>query len=207
MHPENTADPPPNSANAWGFSLLLLILFAVYGVVVYRAKSVEIRGMQHLGVGNSLADFELVPLLNTTTAVSRADVNGQVVLLNYWGPWCGPCLAEFPELVALEKKFHANKQVRFLLVASDNGVERQSREELAEDTQAVLNRERANLPIYCDPKRSTMSAIVTSARLTEFGFPTTILVDAQGVIQGVWQGYEPASVEEMRILLERLTSQ
>ena len=32
--------------------------------------------------------------------VSLADYKGQVILLNVWATWCGPCQTEIPELVA-----------------------------------------------------------------------------------------------------------
>src|SRR5207248_11635662 len=34
-----------------------------------------------------------------------ADRKGKVVLLNMWGIWCGPCRAEMPELVTLQRKY------------------------------------------------------------------------------------------------------
>lgn len=36
--------------------------------------------------------------------VSLADYRGQVVVLNLWAIWCGPCIAEIPELVELQRR-------------------------------------------------------------------------------------------------------
>ncbi|MBU3060821.1 TlpA family protein disulfide reductase [Nocardia sp. NEAU-G5] len=46
------------------------------------------------------------PDLLTNKAVSVADFPNQVVVLNLWGQWCGPCRAEAPEL---EKVYEASK--------------------------------------------------------------------------------------------------
>lgn len=35
-------------------------------------------------------------------SVSLADYRGQVVVLNIWAIWCGPCIGEIPELVELQ---------------------------------------------------------------------------------------------------------
>ncbi|MEO1644062.1 MAG: cytochrome c biogenesis protein CcdA, partial [Chloroflexota bacterium] len=44
----------------------------------------------------------LAPNFVTTTlageAVSLEELRGQVVLINFWGTWCGPCIREMPEL-------------------------------------------------------------------------------------------------------------
>jgi len=37
--------------------------------------------------------------------VSLSDFKGQVVLLDFWATWCGPCLEELPELKKLQEKY------------------------------------------------------------------------------------------------------
>jgi cytochrome c biogenesis protein CcmG, thiol:disulfide interchange protein DsbE len=49
-------------------------------------------------VGDIAPDFT-VTLLDGSQ-VTRADLVGQVVVINYWATWCGPCKAELPLLDA-----------------------------------------------------------------------------------------------------------
>jgi thiol-disulfide isomerase/thioredoxin len=56
-------------------------------------------------LGPPLADFSLKDLDGRT--VRLADFKGRPVLLNFWATWCTACLAEIPDLVALQKELGA----------------------------------------------------------------------------------------------------
>ena len=49
------------------------------------------------------SDFSIPDLEGETRTAASFD--GQLVLLNFWAPWCAPCRAEIPMLNALQEEY------------------------------------------------------------------------------------------------------
>ena len=63
---------------------------------------------------------ELLPVSTTPDVLAKLD--GKVVLVEFWGTWCGPCLAYHPELERLYEKYR-DRGLQFLSVHSQQGIE------------------------------------------------------------------------------------
>jgi thiol-disulfide isomerase/thioredoxin len=66
-------------------------------------------------------DFKLDDLDGKPLSLSTA--RGKVVLLNFWATWCGPCRAEIPDLIELQKKYADKLQIIGLDVDDDDAGE------------------------------------------------------------------------------------
>jgi peroxiredoxin len=63
-------------------------------------------------VGNRAPDFTVTTIEGDEVALS--DLRGQVVLLNFWGTWCGPCRREMPEF---QQVYEDHKDEGFTILA------------------------------------------------------------------------------------------
>ena len=81
--------------------------------------------------GSPAPDFRAVTLDAQPVAKSIADYRGQVVLLNLWATWCGPCEWEMPSIQALHNDF-AGAGLKVVAVAVDDpGFEQRVRDFVA----------------------------------------------------------------------------
>ena len=101
-------------------------------------------------------------------AFNLEDLRGQVVVINVWGSWCGPCRAETPDLVRIANKT-ADEGVQF--VGIDTRDERAS-------AQAFAKNYNVPYPSVFDPTGQALlpfGSVIPSAAI-----PSTLIVDADG---------------------------
>jgi thiol-disulfide isomerase/thioredoxin len=52
--------------------------------------------------------------------LNLAGARGKVVLLNFWATWCGPCRAEIPDLIELQRRYKDQLEIIGLIVDEDD---------------------------------------------------------------------------------------
>lgn len=121
--------------------------------------------------------------------VSLSDLKGQVVMINFWASWCGPCRQEFPALDQIYAKY---KPMGFTLVAINVESEKA-------DAEKFLSATPATFPILFDPDNAVSGKYGVSA------MPTTVLVDRQGRVRWLHRAYKPGDeakyIEQIRAVL------
>ena len=112
--------------------------------------------------------------------VALADLKGQIVLLNFWASWCGPCRQEMPILEQLNRQYRA-KGVTLVGV------------NVEPDSAAAVNWLKATpvtFPILFD----TDSKV---SKLYEVqGMPNTVILDRKGVVRYIHRGYNAGAENE-----------
>jgi thiol-disulfide isomerase/thioredoxin len=70
-----------------------------------------------------LSPGRYAPSLNGMTVTNKkfflSDLKGQIVYVDVWATWCGPCLRELPFSKKIQKSYKDNKDVVFLYVSVD----------------------------------------------------------------------------------------
>ena len=135
-------------------------------------------------------------------AVKLADLKGKVVLLEFWGYWCGPCIASMPVLFELHEKF-ADKGLVIVGIHLDADGE--------VDTAAKLDAKIASFKKEVwKGKDLPFPVALTSGRRDDAGgragvagtygirgYPSTILIDREGKVVGSFAAHDSKSAIEM----------
>ncbi len=160
-----------------GTSLLGAIL-VIFTVSTLADSSLE---------GQVAPDFVLRSATGENLRLS--EYRGDVVLINFWATWCGPCRQEMPLLDDLYGRY---QRVGFNLLGVN----------IDEDSRRAMQMVQelgVNFPVLFDENKEVSKLYEVEA------MPVTILVDREGIVRHVHHGYKPGYEEkyltEIRSLL------
>ena len=126
-------------------------------------------------------DFSLADLDGNTITLQQ--MKGKVVLLNFWGTWCGPCRKEIPDFINLSKKYKKDG-LEIVGITLTSGP--------PENIKAFADKWGINYKLLTDIKGNETQTITalygqaTGKRIT--GIPTTFIIDREGDIQKRYVG-------------------
>ncbi len=152
----------------------------------------------------ALPALRLTPLTGEGEPVALTDLKGKVVLVNFWGAWCPPCVEEFPHMVKLAEKFAGHDDFRLLAVSCAPPISDASAKELMTATQAFLDQRDVEMPTFADLNQTTREALRDAIGFRYY--PTTVLLDGDHFIRASWVGYQPGYELEMESAVEQLLS-
>lgn len=122
-------------------------------------------------------DFSLVDQYGNTHKLS--DYKGKVVFLNFWATWCPPCVGEMPHIEELYKEYKSSDEDVIILGVAIPNI---GREGSKEDITEFLNNKGYTFPVVFDNTAEVIEQYGISA------FPTTYIIDKEGIIKGYIPG-------------------
>jgi peroxiredoxin len=157
---------------------LLAVFFGVSAQVLHASPELA---------GQAAPDFVLKSASGNNLRLS--EYRGEVVMINFWATWCGPCRQELPLLDELYGRYN---KVGFSLLGvnidDDSSKAMQMVEELG-----------VSFPVLFDKQKEVSKLYAVEA------MPVTVLVDREGTIRHIHHGYKPGYeqdyLNEIRSLL------
>jgi len=139
--------------------------------------------------GNDAPSFTLKDL--NRQQVSLSDYRGSVVLVNFWATWCGPCKQEMPHLDKMNTEFGSQGFV-VLSISTDDARK-------SSQVKSYIRARQYGFTVLLDTESTAISQYNPSKSL-----PYTALIDRQGKIHKIFQGYTPGEEVELRAEVKKL---
>ncbi len=160
-----------------GLRIILLVLS------IFMGSSLASSGL----TGQTAPDFVLKSATGENLRLS--EYRGDVVMINFWATWCGPCRQEMPLLDELYGRY---QRVGFNLLGVN--IDDDSRRAMA-----MVNELGISFPVLFDEDKKVSKLYEVET------MPLTILLDREGTVRHVHHGYQPGYeqkyLNEIRSLL------
>jgi len=156
-----------------------LVIFLVLAVLLGRGLMLDPNKMPSALIDQSVPEFNLPSLASEERMLTRADVVGDVSLINVWGTWCPSCMHEHPYLMELAS------QIPIIGV---------NYKDVRTDAKKWLVKLGNPYVVNVFDEMGTLGI-----DLGVFGAPETYVIDRQGMVR-----YKHVGVVDERVWLERL---
>ncbi len=144
------------------------LAFAVCGVAVTLSAHAS-----SVPLSEPAPDFTLKTLNGPNLRLE--EYRGQVVLINFWASWCGPCRQEMPILDRLHQRY---EDTGFAVWGVN--VEGETA-----PAQKIVDKTNVTFPVLIDEGQAVSEMYDLEA------MPSTVVVDRDGVVRYVHRGYKP----------------
>jgi peroxiredoxin len=148
---------------------LLVVVPGMYAASSFASSSLA---------GQEAPDFALKSASGSNLRLS--EYRGDVVMINFWATWCGPCRQEMPLLNDLYTRYN---RVGFSLLGVNIDDDSSRALEMAEELGV-------SFPVLFDDRKEVSKLYQVEA------MPVTVLVDREGKVRHVHLGYKPGYEEK-----------
>lgn len=165
-----------------GIAIIAVLILAVWGIYDYTKNDMNLTEninqqttvKAEIGIAkeNKAPNFELQNL--DGKPVKLSDFTGKKIILNFWATWCPPCRAEMPHM----EKFYTDYEKDVVVLAVNLTQTEKNRSVVAEFVEDFG----LTFPIVMDVEGNVASTYQI------FAYPTSYIIDSQGIIKEIFQG-------------------
>lgn len=123
--------------------------------------------------------------------IQLSTFKGEVVYLDFWASWCGPCRKSFPWMNAMHNKYKA-QGLRIITINLDKN---------RKDAQKFLDRYPAEFIVTYDPKGKS------AEKYQVMGMPSSYFIDREGEIKIQHKGFRDKDREKLEETIKLLLEQ
>lgn len=203
---------------------------ATYSLNVHRVTTVidvpndretlDLGPIEHQATQLALLEGQPAPELRDVSEwangppLKLSDLRGKVVLLEFWGYWCGPCVRRgLPQMFAIQEEYR-DKPLAIIGVHVDDEDTVTSAKQLFEKLkyyrENVWKGKDITFPVALTVPQKTLFAagVAKEARAlvcVDYGvwmYPTTILIDKSGIVVGMFDAADAKDVAKLKKLLD-----
>lgn len=145
----------------------------LYRWVLVALMALSSAHVHAVAVAEVAPDFTLKSLQGNNLRLE--EYRGQVVLINFWASWCGPCRQEMPLLDRLHQRY---RETGFAVL----GVNVEGK---IKPAQELVDKTKVTFPVLIDADQKVSELYNLEA------MPSTVVVDRNGVVRYIHLGYKP----------------
>ena len=168
--------------NARGKSYTIADVSPLGDLITFRLSDEQVEPKIFIAVGYEAPEFSQADCLGNEISLGAFLKEHKVVLLDFWATWCGPCIDELPNVIAVYEEY-SERGLGILGISLDQAPD----SEQPRDLQKTREQVRKFMDEYNMPWSSTYdglywsNAVSTQYRIN--AIPTTLLLDGDGVVR------------------------
>ena len=168
-------------------------LFYVLLISFTAALTVDAKELS----GKTMPDFTLGSVEGKN--VRLEELRGQVVMMNFWATWCGPCRQEMPALEALYKRYHkAGFTILGINIENSNNASKKS------EIDRFTKEKNLTFPILYDNQKQVTKTLEKEFLKKNMAMPTTVFLDRSGKARFLHEAYKPGDEVKYKKVIKTL---
>ena len=148
-----------------------------------------------IAIGEDAPSFSLATLDGKD--VKLEDLRGQIVIIDFWATWCGPCIMGLPKLQEFAE-YVAKEKLPVKVFAVNVWESERDPEKRKQLVREFWETRKFTMPTLIDPE----NAVVTSYGVS--GIPAMFVIDQNGKVANVHVGFDPNIAQVLKEEVARL---